>query len=179
MKELLIYKKYALAFLTAVKKPAIAIPSIGMLTVSNCQLGIFLLLGFMTFDFITGLIVSYVKFKEEKRAGNFFKNGIESSRLRLSVIKSITYFAFILAAYGIEYVFKIKSFTAEKYTEHHITLTLATIAISCGIEFYSIFFENLPKAGFSIEDKVKKIFVKVKSAVSAVKGLKNGNNSTE
>jgi hypothetical protein len=178
MKEFLIYKKYIIGILMAIKKPAIAIPVIGMLTLSNCQLGIFLLFGLMILDFVTGVLASWNLWKDSKIESNFWKYGFSSSRIRLSLVKSITYFLFIICAYGIEQIFKIKTFSAESYTDHKITLTLFAIAIACAIEFYSIFFENLPKAGFSIEKKVKSIFGKIKNAVKSVKELTNGDNSS-
>jgi hypothetical protein len=176
MKELLIYKKHALVLLTGIKKPAIAIPAVGMITLSDCQLGIFLLFGLMTLDFFTGVLASWNLWKDSKIESNFWKYGFSSSRIRQSIVKSVTYFLFIMCAYGIESIFKIKTFRAESYTEHQITLTLVSIAVSCAIEFYSIFFENLPKAGFSIENKVKAIFVKVKTAVTSVKEITNGDD---
>lgn len=178
MKELLIYKKHIIGILTAIKKPAIAIPAIGMLTLSDCQLGIFLLLGLMILDFVTGVLASWNLWKDSKIESNFWKYGFSSSRIRLSLVKSVTYFLFIICAYGIERIFKIKTFNADSYTEHKITITLLAIAISCAIEFYSIFFENLPKAGFSIEKKVNAIFVKVKTALTSVKELTNNDNNS-
>lgn len=179
MKELLVYKKHAIGLLTAIKKPAVAFPAIGMITLSDCQWGISLLFVLMLFDFVTGVLASWSLWKNSKIESSFWQKGFTSVRIRESVVKSITYFLLIMCAYGIETIFKIKTFKAESYTEHQITLTLAAIAIACAIEFYSIFFENLPKAGFSIEVKVKAIFVKVKSAISSVRSLKNGDNSPE
>ncbi|HAP94535.1 phage holin family protein [Epilithonimonas hominis] len=178
MKELKTYKHHALLFLTAVKKPAVAIPTIGMVSLSDCQLGIFLLIILMLLDFITGVFASWVIWENSKVESKFWKYGFTSTRIRLSLVKCVTYFLFILCAFGIEYIFKIKSWKAENYTEHTITLTLITIAIACAIEFYSIFFENLPKAGFDIEKKVKLIFVKVKKAVTSVKDITNGSNDS-
>ncbi|SHK69867.1 phage holin family protein [Epilithonimonas mollis] len=176
--ELQNYKHHAFAFLTAVKKPAVAVPTVGMISLSDCQLGIFLLIILMLLDFITGVFASWVIWENSKVESKFWKYGFTSTRLRLSLVKCVTYFLFILCAFGIEYIFKIKSWKAENYTEHQITLTLITIAIACAIEFYSIFFENLPKAGFDIETKVKLIFSKFKKAVTSVKDLTNGDSST-
>ena len=145
---------------------------------SSCQLGIFLLIVLMLVDFITGVFASWVIWESSKVESKFWKYGFTSTRLRLSIVKSVTYFLFILCAFGIESIFKIKSWKAENYTDHQITLTLATIAIACAIEFYSIFFENLPKAGFDIEQKVRAIFVKVKKAVTSVKDITNGDSSS-
>lgn len=178
MKELLVYKKHTLGLLTALKKPTIAVPTLGMLTLTDCQLGIFLLFGLMILDFITGVLASWNLWKDSKIESNFWKYGFSSLRIRESVVKSVTYFLLIMCAFWIETTFKIKTFKAETYTEHQITLTLFAIAVACAIEFYSIFFENLPKAGFSIEMKVKTIFIKIKTAVKSVKNFTNDDNST-
>lgn len=178
MEEFISYKKYSFAILTAFKKPAVMVPTMGMLSLSDCQLGVFLLFGLMTFDFITGVLASWSIWKNSKIESNFWKYGFSSSRLRLSLVKSITYFLFIICAYFIEWIFKIKTFKAESYTEHQITLTLFAIAVACAIEFYSIFFENLPKAGFSIEKNVKAIFLLVKAGIKSVKNISNDDQGT-
>ncbi|MCU7615671.1 phage holin family protein [Chryseobacterium sp. PBS4-4] len=177
MRELLLYKKHAFSLLTAIKKPAVAVPAIGMLTLSDCQWGMFLLFGLMAFDFLTGVLASWNLWKDSKIESNFWKYGFSSLRIRESVVKSVTYFLLIMCAYWIETTFKIKTFKVESYSEHQITLTLFAIAVACAIEFYSIFFENLPKAGFSIESKVKLIFIKIKTAVKSVKNITNDDNS--
>ena len=180
MKELIVYKHHILALLTAVKKPAIVIPALGLVTITDSQLGIMLLLGLMTADFITGVLASWCLWKDSKIESNFWKYGFSSVRIRKSVVKSVTYFLFIMCSYGMELIFKIKSFGSNSYTDHEVTLTLCTIAISCAIEFYSIFFENLPKAGFDIWKKLKAIAEKIKCAVTTVKDITNGtDNSTQ
>lgn len=176
MKEILVYKHHVLAVVTGVKKPAIIVPAIGLVTVTDSQLGIMLLLALMTTDFITGVLASWCLWKDSKIESNFWKYGFSSLRVRKSVVKSVTYFLFIMCSYGMEMIFKIKSFGSNSYTDHEVTLTLCTIAIACAIEFYSIFFENLPKAGFDIWEKLKAIADKIKVGVTTVKDITNGNN---
>ena len=77
----------------------------------------------------------------------------------------------------IEDVFKIKAFNWS-WTDHKVTISLLSIAFSCAIEFYSIFWENLPKAGFSIWDYFKKITGTAKEAVTEIKSIKDGNGTT-
>lgn len=178
MKELLIYKKNAIALLAALKKPTIVAPTLGLLTFSDCLLGIFLLLGLMTADFITGVLASWNLWKNSKIESNFWKYGFSSSRIRLSIAKSVTYFLFIICSYGIEVIFRIKSFGSNAYTDHDLTLTLLAIAVACSIEFYSIFFENLPKAGFDIWSYFKKITSKIKSGITSVKNITDGDNNS-
>ncbi|MGG7468674.1 phage holin family protein [Chryseobacterium arthrosphaerae] len=177
MKELLIYKKPAIALLTAVKKPAVIVPAVGIMTVSDCVLGIFLLLGLMALDFVTGVLASWNIWKSSKIESNFWKYGFSSSRIRLSIAKSVTYFLLIICSYGIEVIFRIKSFGSNNYTDHELTLSLLAIAFSCSIEMYSIFFENLPKAGFDIWNYFKKMASKIKSGLTTIKDItKNDSN---
>jgi len=180
MKELLVYKHHIIAILTAVKKPTILIPAVGLISFSGCQLAMFLLMILMAVDFCTGVLASWNIWHNSKVESNFWKYGFSSSRVRLSLVKSITYFLFIICSFFIEYIFKVKSFGVTSYSDHEITLTLIAIGLSCAIEFYSIFFENLPKAGFDIWDKLKMIAVKIKDGVTTVKDITNvnDNNST-
>lgn len=178
MREALVYKHHFLAVLTAVKKPAIVLPALGLITISDCQLGLMLLLGLMLVDFITGVLASWYLWHDSKIESNFWKYGFSSLRIRMSVVKSVTYFLFIICTYGVEIIFRIKSFGSNAYTDHEVTLTLFTIAIACAIEFYSIFFENLPKAGFDIWEKLKAIAEKIKCAVTTVKDITNGNDNS-
>lgn len=166
------YEHYVTGILTSIKKPSVIIPTIGIIELSNMQLGLWLLFGLITFDYGTGVYASWINYKKENGKG-FFKdseNGFSSKLWKQSVTKVITYFLFILLTYAIEYIFQIKSFTSD-YSDLKITITLFAIAISCGIEFYSIFFENLPRAGFSLEDKFMKAFNKVKSIFTKVKNF--------
>lgn len=176
MKEISVYKHHIIAIITAVKKPTIIIPAVGLMSFSSLQLGMFLLLILMAIDFAAGVLASWNIWHNSKVESNFWKYGFSSSRVRLSLVKSITYFLFIICSFFIEIIFKVKSFGVTAYSDHEITLTLIAIALSCAIEFYSIFFENLPKAGFDIWQKLKLIAVKVKTAVTTVKGITNGNN---
>lgn len=178
MKELLIYKKNAIAISAAIKKPAIIAPTLGLVTFSDSLLGIFLLLGLMAVDFITGVLASWNIWKNSKIESNFWKYGFSSSRIRLSIAKSVTYFLFILCSYSIEVIFRIKSFGSNNYTDHELTLSLLAIAVACSIEFYSIFFENLPKAGFDIWGYFKKITAKIKSGIKTVKDITDDNSNS-
>ena len=177
MNELLVYKHHLIAVLTAVKKPAIIIPTIGFMTFSSWQLAMFLLLILMAVDFMTGVLASWSFWKASKIESSFWKYGFSSSKVRLSIAKSVTYFLFIILSFGIEIMFRIKSFGSNSYTDHEITLTLIAIALSCAIEFYSIFFENLPKAGFDIWEKFKAITDKIKTGITTVKDITNGNDN--
>ena len=166
------YEHYATGILTSIKKPSVIIPTIGIIELSNIQLGLWLLFFLLSADYFTGVYAAWINYKKENTKG-FFKdseNGFSSKLWKQSVTKVITYFLFILLTYAIEHIFQIKSFTSY-YSDLKITITLFAIAISCGIEFYSIFFENLPKAGFDIEKNFMKLFDKAKSIFTKVKNF--------
>ena len=170
------YEHYVTGILTSIKKPEVLIPTIGVLKLTNLQLAIILLLGLLSVDYITGVLASWINHK--KLFGtSFWKdpiNGFSSEKWKKSLVKTITYFLFILTTWAIEKVFQIKPFNASYTHVGNITLTLGAIGFSCGIEFYSIFFENLPKAGFNIENSFLKLFNKIKSIFTKVKNFNDG-----
>ena len=178
MENLSTYKHYATAIITSVvKKPIIVIPAIGIIELSNIQMALTLFFVLLFFDFLTGVLASYTEWKKLGKNTKFFKDGkygFTSEKWRLSLVKTITYFLFILATESIEKVFQIKPFNTSYSDIGNITITLGAIGFICGIEFYSIFFENLPRAGFSLEDKFMKAFNKVKSIFTKVKNFKDG-----
>lgn len=171
-----LYEHYATVILTSIKKPAVLIPTIGVLELTNLQLAIVLLFGLLSVDYITGVLASWVNHKKKFRT-SFWKdsiNGFSSEKWKKSLVKTITYFLFILTTWSIEKVFQIKSFNTSYSDIGNITITLVAIGLSCGIEFYSIFFENLPNAGFNIEDRFLKLFNKIKSIFTKVKNFNDG-----
>ena len=170
------YEHYVTGILTSIKKPAVLIPTIGVLELTNLQLALALLFGLLFIDYITGVLASWINHK--KLFGtSFWKdsiNGFSSEKWKKSLVKTITYFLFILTTWAIEKVFQIKPFNTFYSDIGNITITLGAIGLSCGIEFYSIFFENLPKAGFNIEDSFLKLFNKIKSIFTKVKNFNDG-----
>ena len=170
------YEHYITGILTSIKKPYVIIPTIGIIELSNMQLSILLLFGLLAADWGTGVYAAWINYKKENGKG-FFKDsekGFSSRIWKQSLTKTITYFLFILSTYAIQHIFQIKSFDSEYSHIKGITITLFAIAISCGIEFYSIFFENLPNAGFNIEDRFLKLFNKIKSIFTKVKTFNDG-----
>ena len=170
------YEHYITGILTSIKKPYVIIPTIGIIELSNMQLSILLLFGLLAADWGTGVYAAWINYKKENGKG-FFKDsekGFSSRIWKQSLTKTITYFLFILSTYAIQHIFQIKSFDSEYSHIKGITITLFAIAISCGIEFYSIFFENLPKAGFNIEDSFLKLFNKIKSIFTKIKNFNDG-----
>ena len=176
MANIKLYEHYVTGILTSIKKPAVLIPTIGVLELTNLQLAIVLLFGLLSVDYITGVLASWINYKK-KFITSFWKdsvNGFSSEKWKKSLVKTITYFLFILTTWSIEKVFQIKPFNTSYSNIGNITITLGAIGLSCGIEFYSIFFENLPNAGFNIEDRFLKLFNKIKSIFTKVKNFNDG-----
>ena len=167
------YEHYVTGILTSIKKPAVIIPTIGVLELTNLQLALALLFGLLFIDYITGVLASWINHKKNFKT-SFWKdsvNGFSSEKWKKSLVKTITYFLFILTTWSIEKVFQIKPFNTYYSNIGNITITLGAIGLSCSTEFYSIFFENLPKAGFDIEKKFMKLFDKAKSIFTKVKNF--------
>lgn len=145
-------------------KPILLTPVLGIIALNNQLLAIFLLLFFVAVDYSTGVLGSWYEAKKENKKGWY-----TSDKWRGSIMKSISYSLFILLSYGMEKVFFIKKFHFESYTDVDFTLTLVATAICISIEFYSIFWENLPKAGVNIPEKINAFVSKVTSFISALK----------
>lgn len=181
MKELAAYEHYVMNFLQALQKPAVLFPAVGIsISLNSYHFAIFLLFGLLAADYVTGVYASWTEWRKLERPGSFWadrEKGFTSDRNRLSIVKVVTYFLFILLSYVIEVVFRIKAFNIG-WIDHELTITFVAMGISCAIEFYSIIFENLPRAGFSIWDKFKKITGTAKNAVSEIKDITNGNNNS-
>jgi len=165
-----------LSIKTMLTKPvgvAMLVPIVASPVFTTVQKSLILLGGLFVADFITGIIASYLEFKRSlpvlPASGKRYV--IQSSKLRMSVVKFVFYGLSILTAYGIEIVFVSKEFELHADVKK-MSLTTIMIAFCCGIEAYSIFFENIKRMGFDIIEKVKNIF---KSGYSVYDTIKNEN----
>lgn len=123
-------------------------------------------------DFITGITAGYLEFKKtnpttsnSNTANKYF---IQSTKLRLSVIKFITYSLSLLVANGIEWAFIEKEFKPHN-TLNTMTLTTIVIGFLCIVEIYSIVFENFKKMGFDVLEVIKKISDKCRDIYRIIK----------
>ena len=123
---------------------------------------------FYVFDFITGILASWREKRESEKTDPSLKDKdlISSDKLKLSGIKAFTYASAILAVWGIEKVFIIKSFKFSNISDQDMTITLIFIGFCCAIEFYSIFFENFKRAGFDIKKNVFKVTSEAKKIIA-------------
>jgi len=173
MAELKLFTMYLSKFLTSFKllttKPlsiTLALPLVPIATVTNNDNILYILLCVFIADFITGVYASYILVRDKDRLKNTksiigFKNKIleklrlvrktvSSEKLRKSFIKAIVYLGVIYLSRSLEKEFALKSFAFETISDKEYTITTVVTAIAIFIESYSIFFENLPTAGFDI-----------------------------
>lgn len=183
MNNIHIYLRYGAKLAKGAKvlvtKPAglISILPAAAVTLTTPQKAIILLAILFILDFITGIGASWVEFRKTKTVvpGSGKRYLIQSSKLRLSAVKFVTYGLVILIAHGLEWTFAIKEFELHPKFQK-MTLTTIAIAFCCGIEIYSILFENIKRMGFDIIEKIKTIS---KSGWDLYKTIKNGNSKTE
>lgn len=137
---------------------------------TNTEKAIYLLIIFFVFDFITGILASWKEKREAEKTDPSLKEKslISSEKLKLSGIKAFTYASAILAVWGIEKVFIIKSFKFDSISEQNMTITLIFIGFCCSVEFYSVFFENFKRAGFDIRKKLFAVIGEVKKIINKV-----------
>ncbi|MHA3787446.1 phage holin family protein [Flavobacterium hauense] len=123
-------------------------------------------------DLITGLLASWIEFKNNTLITNTEKRYfIESKKLRLTAVKFTTYAMGILGAWGIEIIFFTKKISLDYIITKDLTLTTFVIGYCCMVEMYSIFFENIKRMGFDIIQKTKTMISEV---WKLYKTIKNG-----
>lgn len=117
-------------------------------------------------DFVSGVYASYIetkvtykKIKKSPAVGfwrkllyklEILRETISSEKLRKSFVKALVYMAVIFFSFKLEQIFAFKTFKMSAVSERDFTVTTIVISIAIFIEAYSIFFENLPRAGFDI-----------------------------
>lgn len=156
MKELITYSTY---FKKMFAKPLFTIPAIAIGSISTVQTALIILFFAFIFDFASGITASYFEQKRNPKKIKVYL--LESSKMRKSIIKAISYLAFIFFIYCFEKVFLIKSFSFESVSTLQFTITSIACAFCFMIEFFSIL-ENCKRCGFDILGKgqamIKKIY---------------------
>tara|TARA_R110000744_G_scaffold376168_1_gene490242 strand:- start:430 stop:993 length:564 start_codon:yes stop_codon:yes gene_type:complete len=158
-----------------ISKPAYSmtiLPVIAGMTIkSGVPTMMLLLAAVILADFITGMIASYIEWKDGKvETPNVYF--IESKKIRNTIVKSLSYLLFIaLIAF-----FEVAFFTvniprlSEILSSKEFTGTEIAIGICVVIEFYSVL-ENFKRGGVDIIGKVKTVFGKIKSTKDALVSL--------
>jgi hypothetical protein len=174
---LFLYAKYftklGISLKTMSSSPVTGIATGTIITASamtDTEKAIYLLIGLYVLDFITGVLASWTEKREAEKKDPKLKeqNLISSEKLKLSGVKAFTYASAILAVWAIEKVFIIKSFKFDSISDQHMTITLVFIGFCCSVEFYSIFFENLKRAGFDIRKKFFTVTGEIKKIINKI-----------
>lgn len=159
-----------------ISKPMCMIPLsaylIGFLSLTMFQQSLSLLLAVFVVDFLTGIYASYLKTKAEanllrgtiniKVKIGIFKDTIKSEELRKAAVKGIVYILLIILCYLLEKIASIKPFNFESISNVSYNFSTLATGFCIAIEVWSIFIENLPKAGFDIVKTFTKAFSKAK-----------------
>lgn len=156
----------------------IAIMSGLILPKTTTQFAITYLLILIVLDFITGIMASYIQYKDIVNAVKLrskivfidkilmffntgaiykircfeekFKRVVSSKKLKMSGVKLLLYFSTILVTYFFEQIFFIKNFKLD-FSNLSFSLTLAIILFWSAVEWHSIFFENFKKIGIDVK----------------------------
>jgi len=151
---LVLFFKKPILLLTAV--PAVAAVS---LVVDFESMGWILFYFFMG-DLVTGLFASYFVWKKSNPKERwFFGNGegFSSDKAKKMGVKAMVYLAVPLLFIKIQTVLFIKNFKYDRISDAEFELATASLFLFCLIEGFSIFHENLPKCGFNLWQRIKKM----------------------
>jgi len=157
--------------------PAIAAPVIAAYNLpyfSLFQWSLIVLGILFTIDFVTGVWASYVEYKKAK--GLTPANGeylITTQKLRLCIVKFISYSLAIALAWVVGFLFTIQEFSLHSAMRKFTLPTIVTISCSI-IEVYSIFFENFKRMGYDLIAKIRNI---IETIYTIYKIIKNKNES--
>ncbi len=177
---MLLFSKYFISILTfkgmLISKPMCIIPLSAYLTaflaLTVFQQSLYLLFGVFIIDFLTGIYASYIETKKEasllkgtvsiKVKLGIFKDTIKSEKLRKSGVKAIVYLLLVLLSYAVEKIASIRPFSFESVSTVSYTFSTLAAGFCFAIEVWSIFLENLPRAGFDIVKTFTSAFNKAK-----------------
>lgn len=124
-------------------------------------------------DFATGLLASYFEWKKKKvKKDKYFfgkGEGFSSDKFKKMFVKGMVYLGFPMFLIKFQQIFQIRTFSIESVSEAELDLVTIIILIFCLNELFSIFRENLPRCGFDIVDRIKKM-------IGVYKEIKNHDN---
>lgn len=195
MEEVILFKscfiKIFVTFQLVLSKPLTAltfatITSLSLVTrigaLGITQQALLFLLASFILDFITGVYASYVETKAKiqplekpntrwRRFLNMIDTlgkTISSEKLRKSVVKAIAYSLIVMCTYGIQIIFFVKKFKFSNISDREFTVTLVVIGFCIITELWSVFKENLPRAGYDIGGAIMNVVRGVKKVKKEV-----------
>lgn len=111
-------------------------------------------------DFATGLTGSYIEWKKSDRKDKWFfgkGEGFSSDKFKKMFIKLIVYVGAPWIMFKFQETFAIKNVKYESVMDAEMNIPTVLILIFCLNEGFSIFNENLPKCGFNLWERIKKM----------------------
>lgn len=150
-------------FVLFIKKPITiiaAVPAIAVVPVINLYDAAFMLFILFLIDLFTGLLASWFTWRKSDHKEKWFfgkGEGFSSDKFKKCFLKAIVYAGTPLVIQKFQQTFMIKNLRYESISDAEIGIATFLIVIFCLNEGYSIFHENLPKCGFNLWERIKKM----------------------
>ena len=139
----------------------VLVPTLVVVPVVDFWGAVFLLVILFSVDLVTGLLASYFEWKvlPNKSEKWFFGKGegFSSDKFKKMFVKLMIYLGTPLVVQHFQELFMIKNFKYETISNAEISIATFLILIFCLNEGFSIFHENLPKCGFNLWERIKKM----------------------
>lgn len=134
------------------------------------------LLGYLFIgDLVSGILASYFVWKKSDRKDKWFfgkGEGFSSDKFKKMFVKLMVYTGTPLLINKFQSTFLIKNISYKSISDAEIDIATFLILLFILNEGYSIFHENLPKCGFNLWERAKKLYqaiIKIKSAIKEIK----------
>lgn len=167
-------------FYEVIKHPSYALftltPTVPAVMIVDVWNAFYILCWMFLGDLITGILASYYEWRKSDKKDKWFfgkGEGFSSDKFKKMFIKIIVYCGSPLVLYHFQQTFLIKNVTYSKITDAEIDIATIMILLFILNEGYSIFHENLPRCGFNLWDRIKKIAVAIKKAIGLFKEVKS------
>lgn len=167
-----------------IKKPfallAIVPASVAVSKVVNYQEVWVIFAWFFAGDLLSGIYGSYCVWrkKPDRKDKWFFGRGegFNSNAAKKMGVKLAVYLCVPQLLIKLQTTLLIKTFKYETISDAEFELATIAVIFFCLIEGFSIFHENLPKAGFDLWKSIKKMIGFYKEVKSEIKEIKNDDN---
>lgn len=147
------------------KKPVLLIAIIPAVVIAPVVISYadvwWLLKWFFVADLLSGLGASYFEWKKSNHNERWFfgkGEGFSSNKAKMFGVKAMVYLNVPDMLIKLQTTLHLKNFKYSSISDAEFELATAVVLFFCLIEGFSIFHENLPKCGFDLWEKIKKIF---------------------
>ncbi|MBF7090445.1 phage holin family protein [Flavobacterium sp. ALJ2] len=160
MKNLLIFPLIAMLF----KKPALLVATVPVIAITKLVVDFesvaWILFYMLILDLVTGLLASYCVWRKSDRLERWFfgkGEGFSSDKFKRMGLKVLVYLGVPFMIIKFQEVLMLKNFKYDRVSEAEFELATIAIIVFCLNEGFSIFHENLPKCGFNLWERLKKM----------------------